>query len=694
MAPKQKNTRDELKQEDILQAVLLADSFNYRFSPITEQKPRVLIPLVNVPLIEYTLEFLAAAGIEEIFVFCSSHFNQIDQYLKDAGWYKKTSLTVTIIIQKGCYSLGDAMRDIDSRSVIRNDFVLLFGDTVANLKLTDIIQIHRKTREANKLAVMTMIMKRAKPGHAARSPDDDFVISVDSTSQRVRHYQKINNNINISTCAVTKKRYKQSNIHYDLLDCQIAVCSQFVPQMFTDDFDYQTRDDLIKGILVNEEITGNTIHIHISEESYAVRVSNLHMYDAVSRNILQRWCYPLVPDILIPAKNKDNFVSYGRYNTYQCSAVTLERGCKLIQNVLVGKGTTIESGSVITDSVIGSNCKIGKNVQISGAYLWDDIVVGDKCQINNSILCSGVVLLNDVVVKEGSILSWNVKVGDPQKSIIIEPSIRLMSQPMSSDFDDDDDDGNVGGKQNNESIKSDAAYGSESKAFKYEDEDEIEDSDEEEEKLTRDIWGTKIPHLNDDVDSCSSESSLSDADLSDFDEPPLDDFNMFYTELRDTLLRAEEENIGPDNLILEINSLKHSYNIAIKELNQTVMRCAIEMPLTSLTNASASNILVVIKNNLKRLLPLIKNYNRSIESQKDSLEALMESAVENSQIALVFPNILSILYDDDVLDETAIIQWHHNNKPAMDQGDHCTVWKRAEKYVNWLEQAEEEEDSD
>eukprot|EP00106_Octopus_bimaculoides_P022966 XP_014790408.1 PREDICTED: translation initiation factor eIF-2B subunit epsilon-like [Octopus bimaculoides] len=236
----------------------------------------------------------------------------------------------------------------------------------------------------------------------------------------------------------------------------------------------------------------------------------------------------------------------------------------------------------------------------------------------------------------------------------------------------------------------DPVYGSESKAFKYEDDEEENDSDEEEEKLTHDIWGTKIPNLCKDIDNCSSVNSLSDDDMSDFDEPPLDDFKMFYTELRDTLLRAEEENIRPDNLILEINSLKHSYNIAIKELNQAVMRLTIEMPLTSLSNASTNQILAAIKINLTKWLPLIKNYNRSIESQTDSLEALMESAVENSQIAYIFPNILSILYDKDVLDEAAIIQWH-KKEPALDQVNQRNIWKRAEKYINWLEQAEEED---
>ena len=33
--------REDFKQEDVLQAVVIADSFNIRFAPITKDKPRV-----------------------------------------------------------------------------------------------------------------------------------------------------------------------------------------------------------------------------------------------------------------------------------------------------------------------------------------------------------------------------------------------------------------------------------------------------------------------------------------------------------------------------------------------------------------------------------------------------------------------------------------------------------------------------
>jgi translation initiation factor eIF-2B subunit epsilon len=42
MAPKKKQGASaDFKQEDVLQAVVIADSFNKRFAPITADRPRV-----------------------------------------------------------------------------------------------------------------------------------------------------------------------------------------------------------------------------------------------------------------------------------------------------------------------------------------------------------------------------------------------------------------------------------------------------------------------------------------------------------------------------------------------------------------------------------------------------------------------------------------------------------------------------
>eukprot|EP00121_Abeoforma_whisleri_P017153 Awhi_evm1s15724 len=52
--------KDDLNTENGLRAIVIADSFNNRFRPITLDCPRALLPLANVPLLEYTFEFLSA----------------------------------------------------------------------------------------------------------------------------------------------------------------------------------------------------------------------------------------------------------------------------------------------------------------------------------------------------------------------------------------------------------------------------------------------------------------------------------------------------------------------------------------------------------------------------------------------------------------------------------------------------------
>lgn len=57
---------DDMKADQKLQAIILADSFAKTFRPITLECPKVLLPLVNVPMLDYTIEFLSQNGVEEV----------------------------------------------------------------------------------------------------------------------------------------------------------------------------------------------------------------------------------------------------------------------------------------------------------------------------------------------------------------------------------------------------------------------------------------------------------------------------------------------------------------------------------------------------------------------------------------------------------------------------------------------------
>ena len=63
---------------------------------------------------------------------------------RQSKWSSESSpCEIVTIVSEDCRSLGDALRDIDAKGIIKSDFVLVNGDVVASLKLKQMIEEHK-----------------------------------------------------------------------------------------------------------------------------------------------------------------------------------------------------------------------------------------------------------------------------------------------------------------------------------------------------------------------------------------------------------------------------------------------------------------------------------------------------------------------------------------------------------------------
>ncbi|MBN3285382.1 EI2BE factor, partial [Polyodon spathula] len=544
--------------------------------------PQALLPLANVAMIDYTLEFLTAAGVQETFIFLCWMSNKIKEHLQKSKWCRPTSSNTVHIITSELYrSLGDVLRDVDAKTLVRSDFLLVCGDVVSNIDITPALQEHRNRRKKEKnISVMTMIFKESTPGHRSRCQEDDIIVAIESKTNRVLHYQK--------TLGLKKLQFPMNIFHngsneieirYDLLDCHISICSPQVAELFTDNFDYQTRNDFVRGLLVNEEILGNQIHLHVTGEQYGARVSNLLMYDAVSSDVVRRWVYPLTPEMNF-TDEEGQACTHSRRNVYRGADVSLGHGSQMVENVLIGRGTIIGSNCQISNSVIGNNCTIGDNVILDRAYIWNNVCIANNSNVTQCVLCDHVEVKQGVTLKQHCVLAFNVAVGP--NLTLPEGTVVSMHHPDEEDEDDDEDeflsdDAGV----NNDPLKtktkgySSAEVGSEGKGYIWR---TVNVSEAEEDELSQGLWGLTV---NPDPES-ESESEVSEGSQeqdSRAASPELDDINVFQVEVMGTLQRGMEESIGCDNLVLEINSLKYAYNITLKEVMQILTKVVLEFPI-------------------------------------------------------------------------------------------------------------------
>ncbi|KAG9318796.1 nucleotide-diphospho-sugar transferase [Chiua virens] len=458
MAPKSSAVAKErlVVDEEVLQAVVLADSFNKRFAPLTRHKPRVmltrtayglidhnhqcLLPICNAPLLDWTFESLALAGVQEIFVICRSHAELVKAAIKNSKWSKPSTglKIVPIVTSKETFSPGDAMRDIYTHGIITSDFVLVTGDLVSNVRIDEVVRVHKERRKTNKDAIMTMVVKESSAHHRTRSRGDSAVFVLDPETSECLHYEPVTGYppkkyANIPREILTE--HPEVDIRNDLIDCSIDVCSVEIPSLFQDNFDYgDIRRDFVHGVLTSDLLMKN-IYCYIAKDGYAARVKDTKSYDSISKDILSRWTFPLVPDDNHPSGHAYEHLRGNKYIAADGS-VSLSRTCRIGNQTLIGSKCQIADNAQIIGSVLGQRCVIGAGSVVRNAYLFDGVVVGPGCVIECSIIGAGVQIKEMSQIERGCLIADKVTVGPRAR---LEPFQKLLKKSQVEEEDEDED---------------------------------------------------------------------------------------------------------------------------------------------------------------------------------------------------------------------------------------------------------------
>lgn len=128
---------------------------------------------------------------------------------------------------------------------------------------------------------MTVVLKKSPPGV---STGQEVIIANDARTKRLLFYQRVKAK-KARNCVFPLEIFMEHSdveVRHDLFDPEIAICAPSVLSLFADNFDFETRDDFIRGLLINEEILASTIYVaELSNQQYAAKVKNWQMYRIV-----------------------------------------------------------------------------------------------------------------------------------------------------------------------------------------------------------------------------------------------------------------------------------------------------------------------------------------------------------------------------------------------------------------------------
>ena len=667
-----------------------------------------LLPLANTPLIEYTFEFLAMNGVSEVYIYCGSHMDQVEDYVSRSRWSTASKSSPFSVLQfvrvSDARSVGDVLRDMDKRSLVDGDFILVHGDLVSNIILDSVLATHRKRREESAANIMTMVLSSAGAHeHRTQTHGITPVFAVDSKNKRCLHYDEINplqsdRYISLDP-AIPDELSTDFEVRADLIDAQIDICTPEVLALWSESFDYELpRRNFLHGVLKDWELNGKMIYAEILDEGYAARASNLQMYDAISRDMLEGWTSPFVPQTnIVPSQ------SYAYYD----GGVAAENGSLLandanVSNSVVGKNSTIDTGSKVSGSFIGRDCKIGANVTLENCFVWNDVIIEDGARISQSILADSAIVGKNCTIADGTLISFGVQVSDNTKLAdgVVISTVTAAGEPVTKDTN---------------------LLGATTNAARFVDPEDEETDDEDPSHLQKSLIYS-LAHLNlstSSVSTLASDISSDDEDdggftadamsrrsrLSSFASDDSAGRTSFHADAVHGLLDALRAESGDfDSAKLEFMGLRLATDASDSMMRKAVATAFARRAAELLTpehgalepSKAAEKALTARKGATKFIdeVGVGGGEAEQIEFILAVQRALLHAkGVETPRAGILLAALLQQLYALDILEEEGILGWWGDER-AVDGEGMAVLKERCKVLVEWLENASEEEDDD
>jgi len=132
-----------------MRAMLLAAGLGTRLKPLSERTPKPLLPVANVPLIEYNLRLLKEHGITEAVINLHHLGGAIEDHLGNGSDY---GMAITYSTEEEILGTGGGVKCVEQR-LGPGTFVVINADIICDADLTAAIRAHRERR-----ALATMVV--------------------------------------------------------------------------------------------------------------------------------------------------------------------------------------------------------------------------------------------------------------------------------------------------------------------------------------------------------------------------------------------------------------------------------------------------------------------------------------------------------------------------------------------------------
>jgi mannose-1-phosphate guanylyltransferase len=335
-----------------LKALILAGGFGTRLRPLSCTRPKMLFPIINKPLLQWTLERLAKSNIAEA-VLAVSYQTEV---LMKQHKIPKCGLHVTYSrdpLEKPL-GTGGPIKKAEKLVGYDSSFLVLNGDIFADVDYKEILKTHEE-----KDAVATIAL------HSVKDPSRYGVAELTRKNRVKRFIEK------------PPREVAPTN----LINAGVYVLS---PKIFK----YIPKN---RAVSIEREVFPK-----LAKEGGLYG----YVFDGLWIDIGKPEDYLEINKILL-----DSFIKPQKYN--------FKNKVEVKEPNAFDKGVVIGEKSIIGPYVVlGRDVTVGNGVQIQNSVIFPRTVISDSASIKGAIIGESVIIGKGIKISRGCILGDYVKIKD------------------------------------------------------------------------------------------------------------------------------------------------------------------------------------------------------------------------------------------------------------------------------------------
>jgi len=131
-----------------MKAIILAGGLGTRLRPLTDKTPKPLLPIKGKPILEHIINNLKSHGITDIILSVGYRAETIEAYMGDGS---KFGVNLSYSLEYRPLGTGGALKK--AAAGIKETFIAINGDNLADFDWTDILKAHKKNKAKITLAL-------------------------------------------------------------------------------------------------------------------------------------------------------------------------------------------------------------------------------------------------------------------------------------------------------------------------------------------------------------------------------------------------------------------------------------------------------------------------------------------------------------------------------------------------------------